>query len=315
MGKVVISLLTMVLYSASCFAGNGPLSSALKDEVFISSSTYRLADLLAPEAVQYVAGSVIETVVGKTPRPGHSTWVTASDIKARLGKDVAGLGLRSGDRVRVISSGLERSIADGVAMAQNELERWLAMRYGNYFVSPAGSDQAAIKAYEGEIGFAVRTGGQMTLSKRMRVLLDVFVDGEVFTTLPVWFSVSVIEPVWTLGEEVQADERVAMANLVRMDADVAGIRGRAFRGDLSELRFARFRPKGAILKEEDLDPMPAVTRGAPVQVIVNYGSVSLVVKGEALTDGNLDQRVSIKNLSSGESFFATVVGESRVRVR
>lgn len=314
MTKWGIPWLTLALFAMSCQASGSMLRLELKEEVYASASTYRLSDLLPAETVEQVPAELAEIVIGETPRPGQSIWVTARDIMTRLGQHAGDIKLQGDSRVRVIATGVERSLDSGVEVAQRELESWLALRYGNYSVASKGVP-ASLATYEGELGFAVRMPPKPSLSKRMRVLLDVLVNNEVFTTVPVWFSVSVIEPVWRLGERVDENTLVNMANLSRGDADVAGIQGKPFRGDLTGLRFVRHRPKGVILKEEDIETLPAVTRGARIQVMVSQGVVNLVALGEALTDGELHDQVRVRNLNSGESFFATVIGESRVRVQ
>lgn len=309
-----ISLLASALFAVSWPVSGSVLRLDLKEEVYASASTYRLSDLLPAEIVETVPAEIAEMVIGETPRPGQSTWVTARDIIRRLGQHAGEIELQSENRVHVIAAGVERSMDSGVEMAQRELESWLALRYGNYSVVSKGVP-TTLATYEGELGFVVRMPPKPSLSKRMRVLLDVLVDNEVFTTLPVWFSVSVIEPVWRLAEKAEENALVNMANLSRVDADVADIQGRPFRGDLTGLRFVRHRPKGVILKEEDIETLPAVTRGARIQVLVSQGVVNLMALGEALTDGELHDQVRVRNLNSGESFIATVIGESRVRVQ
>ncbi len=57
---------------------------------------------------------------------------------------------------------------------------------------------------------------------------------------------------------------------------------------------------GAILTNQLLLGTPAVRRGQTVTLVANAGGISVRTNGRALTDGFVNQRVKVQNLSSGK---------------
>jgi flagella basal body P-ring formation protein FlgA len=59
-------------------------------------------------------------------------------------------------------------------------------------------------------------------------------------------------------------------------------------------------PGGAYLTNQQLVTAKAVQRGQSVTLIADAGGISVRMAGRALTDGLMNQRVRVQNLSSGK---------------
>jgi flagella basal body P-ring formation protein FlgA len=66
------------------------------------------------------------------------------------------------------------------------------------------------------------------------------------------------------------------------------------------LTAARAIAGGAILTNQELLGVQAVQRGQSVTLIADAGGISVRMAGRALTDGLVNQRVKVENLSSGK---------------
>jgi len=80
------------------------------------------------------------------------------------------------------------------------------------------------------------------------------------------------------------------------------------------MRAKAFIRKGSPILLNNIDAPPLVYKGAPV--MIEAGNQDLIVsdKGVALMDGRADDRIAVKNLSSGRQIVGIVIAPSRVRV-
>ena len=79
-------------------------------------------------------------------------------------------------------------------------------------------------------------------------------------------------------------------------------------------RSRRFLQAGEMICDNVLEPVPAVARGQEVTLLYTGRSFTLTAKGIAQADGLLGKRVTVRNVSSGEVFAATVTGRGEVSV-
>src|SRR5262249_18522190 len=71
---------------------------------------------------------------------------------------------------------------------------------------------------------------------------------------------------------------------------------------------------GQILLQNDLEPIPAVTRNQEVSVRIQAGMIAIEAPGVALSDGLLGATVRVQNPSSKEIYQAKVVDDGIVAV-
>jgi flagella basal body P-ring formation protein FlgA len=71
---------------------------------------------------------------------------------------------------------------------------------------------------------------------------------------------------------------------------------------------------GDILSPAMVAPAPAVERGQTVWIAAESGGIKVTMKGEALADGAIGERVPVRNLSSKRVLEAEVISANLVRV-
>jgi flagella basal body P-ring formation protein FlgA len=72
--------------------------------------------------------------------------------------------------------------------------------------------------------------------------------------------------------------------------------------------------RGAVLNPGLVQDPPAVHRGAIVSIVARISGIEARMKGKALAEGTLGQRIRVENLSSGRELEARVVSAGTVRV-
>jgi hypothetical protein len=81
---------------------------------------------------------------------------------------------------------------------------------------------------------------------------------------------------------------------------------------LTRQRLRRGARAGAPALDVDFEPLPAVTRNAPVTIRVARGTVHLVARGTALADGHVGQRVAVHADGANAPVIARVSGNHEV---
>ncbi len=66
------------------------------------------------------------------------------------------------------------------------------------------------------------------------------------------------------------------------------------------LTLIRALPGGAVLTNQELEGAKAVQRGQSVTLVASMSGIAVRMAGRALSDGLINQRVKVENLSSGK---------------
>ena len=72
---------------------------------------------------------------------------------------------------------------------------------------------------------------------------------------------------------------------------------------------------GTKLKSSDIEIAGMVKKGQKISVEINYGSLIISDRGEALQSGELGQEIDIKNLRTGKILKGIVTGANKVEIK
>jgi flagella basal body P-ring formation protein FlgA len=159
-----------------------------------------------------------------------------------------------------------------------------------------------------------RMTGDVHPSKRMCVWVDVAVQGRRVQSIPVWFAVTAYRPVALTTRALGVHESIAAGDVRFEERDIAGIGGKPLTPghDFAAQRTRRPVGMGQIVTEVDVEARPMVIRQQEIDVRVTAGSVVIETKGIAMAEGNVGQRILVRNPLSQESYYAKVVADGRV---
>ncbi len=100
------------------------------------------------------------------------------------------------------------------------------------------------------------------------------------------------------------------ADLARIDAGAA--RGR---DSLTGMAAGRRLAAGDVLRRSDLEPIPLVRRGEPVELVLARGGVAVSVTGRARQDGARDQIITVRSDVDGRLVTGRVAADGRIMWR
>lgn len=282
----------------------------------ISKIHYTLGDvakIVGDEDLTALAGLIL----GIAPRMGHAQVVQRTDIARLIERNRPELR----DRIRwagaqAVTVRGEGSRYDGrrlQAAAMAYLQARLAPDFARIELTPVGRLDDLVHPF-GALSITPRLC-QVALSKRMCVWLDVRIDGRPYRSLPVWVAVQAYNPVWVVKRALEAQQVVNPEDVMQEVREIAGITDALptnRRWDAWRLR----RPVavGEVLRERDLQRVPAVSRAQDVRVRVAAGAVAVETQGTALADGRIGDRVKIVSPKNQMTYFGRVVEQGVVLV-
>jgi flagella basal body P-ring formation protein FlgA len=290
----------------------------LRDEVAVGGTTYRLDEVARLGAAGCAALGGLE--LGRTPRPGYWAQITRQQIAARIAREWPAarrqIRFTGAERVRVSLAGESVAGARVERVAEEALRGELAARYAQVELSPLRAP-ADLLLPAGRVVLQAGDLAGILPAKRMAVWIDVAVDGEHFSSVPVWFAVSATDRVVSVTRDLEPRHLLEAGDLGEVSVDVAELGAAPVTKPALAVGQRLVRPleAGAVLLAKHIEPAPAVQRGAVVDVFAQSGRVVLRAKGVALSDGELEQRILISNPKSGEHYAAVVIGEGHVAVQ
>jgi flagella basal body P-ring formation protein FlgA len=315
----------LVLCGALFTALSGP---ALADEpnfielraaTTIVTPTYELSDIADLTNVDPAfERRLSDIIIGRTPRPGQQANITRFELDALLEQKYPGISKRLLWRgptfARVRGAGVR---CDGNTIGQAAyrflLER-LKRTHDKVTVRMVTPPTPLIVP-RGKLSFHPKLSAASRLNKRMPVWVDVCVDGEHFQTVPIWFSVSVYETGLVMKGAKKKGQHLSKRDVAQRKLDIAAMKGIPLQKPQVEgMRATRDLSAGTALTVDDVEKVPSVTRGDLITVYARNGAVLLAVRGIAMMDGCVAQRIEVRNPSSGKSYYALVIGKNLAKV-
>lgn len=281
---------------------------------------YRLEDIaevsVASDELQL---KLQQLSVGRAPRAGYVANISRQAIAARIEQRYSGLSQRivwrgvQVSRIRTLTQQFDYVHLQ--TLARGYLQAWLANRFEYFEIHSRGAMKDPLLP-AGEVRLAVASGKSLSLNKRMSVWVDVYVDEQLYRSLPIWFAVSAYKEVFELVEDRPVGYPIELRDLRTSRHDIAALAGKQLlvTQPVTGKRTRRRLPAGAVLLAGDLETIPAVSKGERVEVIASVGAVTLKVSGLALQDGNAGERILLTKPDGSERYSAVVTGEGRVTV-
>lgn len=189
-----------------------------------------------------------------------------------------------------------------LAEVQAELERALRAKYPHV-------TRFELAALDDERAERLRPGGPIArLGARSAVAGE---DGRL-----AWFAVRGYSVVAVVTRPLAARTELAADDLALEERDVIGLGCTPLQ--TTELdgaqRLRRGARAGDVLCTDAFEPKPPVVRGADVAVVYSGGRVQLRTTARAEQDARLGEPVAVRNLRSGDAYWAVVSGNNEVTV-
>lgn len=251
-------------------------------------------------------------------RVGDTVIYTSADVARRIAQAQPALAVQlrmaGAGRTEVTRRGRELAASDYVATAQAQLLARTVVSEGHVSVSPAGEyPSLAIPEGTAQVNARIEAGA---VRSRMRVWLDIAVDGRPYTSVPVTFDVQ-----WRRRGLILQRAQKAKSPLAPESAQVAEVDAAQSGGDvlvdalqLTGKRLRHDMAAGSALRTSDIEDKPPVEAGASIDVLSRVGSVVVQTRAVAERDGFVGQRIGTRTVRDNEILMVEVIGEDRAMV-
>ncbi len=306
---IAVSLVVITVADSPLLAeGKASLTLTLKDKVCIYRPTIMLSDL-----VKERIDKDQDRLIVSSPTWGSKKVITRNFILTRIPR---GKFLINGPEKIVV----ERPLIDRTDEVLNKLGRIIREEVANLFADIA-YDSITVE-FERAPEEVQLPPGSFDLSYRLpgKLLGYTVVNFEVSTSagfrrhlaagcrfhIPVVCAVS--------KRKIVKGERISESDIVWKKIDLANCTEHPIINDkdVIDMRARRFIPEGVVIPRSAVERYPIVLKGSEVSIDISKGTLRVSARGRSLEDGNLGDRVLVKNLVNNKIEKYQVVGPGRV---
>ncbi|MBU2711653.1 flagellar basal body P-ring formation chaperone FlgA [Zooshikella harenae] len=135
-------------------------------------------------------------------------------------------------------------------------------------------------------------------------------------TVPIWFDVTLKQHAWILSQSQQANSHFHHSQVTSQLIDIAKYPITKLVKNPQKLkhRYKRNLPTGTVLLATHIEELPAVEKNAVVIAQATHNGITIKTQVKALQDGNINQRIKLQSLSSGEFFYGIVTNTNMIHV-
>ena len=314
---VLLSLIIGLCNGQLLFAGNAEIE--LRSSVNMESSVVLLGDIASIKTMNgAVRDDLLKINVMKSPRIGYVSRISEKEVRKALrlnrGFDNLDLVFTGSEKVIVHTKGREVKFDEIYGVAKNTLLKVLNNDKRDVEVSIIKPRDKLTLPF-GKLRFEARMNAS-DVNTKMCVWVDVYTDEKFYKSIPVWAKVAVYEEVYLAKEYItknsvisEDDFKVAILNTAKLAGKQFSIE--SFRG---ELLLNKSLEKGDALRVDIVKNVPSVIAGKVVDVTVNVGAVSIVVKAIAKRNAVVGETVKVKSLQGGSILNTQVIGKQLVKV-
>ncbi|MBO8142171.1 MAG: flagellar basal body P-ring formation protein FlgA [Firmicutes bacterium] len=308
-GPALLSVLLWLVVSAPVLGAPWLAVVRIHPKPHVAGPEIYLGEIADVEASdETLAGQLEGLAVGRAALPGQARQLSVGTIRVRMRQ--AGLP----EELILIQA---PALSFGVQTRAQRIPGEELRAAAEHAVRRAARDELAM-ACDDPGDATVMIGAKTVVPDRLIgtppgpvvAALEIRIDGNLVRTVMVrcetrvkrnvWVTTATVKRHQVLDDTAVALERRELAVLPRGLLEPGS-------GSLEGLRATRPLAPGTVLTEAMVEPVPAVWRGKPVEIVARLGPVEVRAPGVALEDGRPGDIVRVENDASGQVLQALVV--------
>lgn len=316
LGKLVCAALCLA-FAQSATAASAPRRVVLIEKAEIVGPRWTLGDVATLHGFDaQEAAALSRQLASPSPALCETLRIDRAVVERRL-RQLSGLASRDlvveGSSTLAIHRPCQTVDAATLqAVAAHALSPRLAAHSARFDLIPSAAGRP-VEVPLGKVTLAARNVPEHELiSPRLQVWVDIDVDERSFRSVPVVFEVHAFGPAWIATRDARAGEAVEAAQLERREIDLAGLRAAM---PAKDQRLKRPLLAGQALTESHVERIPTVERGSIVTVRSSSHGIAVEVRGEAMQQGGVGQRIWIRVATSTAPISGLVLEPSVVEVQ
>lgn len=247
-------------------------------------------------------------------KPAQYTVLTKSKLERNLALALKDFQIQSYDTVKVTRKGYSVTINELALQAKRFLHNQL-VPLAEDIVIELVSDIPDVYVSEQNYTLSFKRNLDNQFLKRTCVWATIKTSKN-SKTVPIWFSVTLKQHAWVLSQTQQANNHFHQSQVTRQIVDIANtpVAKLVKNPKLLKYRYKRSLPAGTVLLTTHLEELPAVEKNAVTLAKTTHSGITIKTYVKALQDGNINQRIKVQSLSSGENFYGIVINTNMIHV-
>lgn len=315
--------LTMVILCVAGIFFTGQNASAqgvtvaIPAEANVDGPYFTLGDIatIAGDDTELMA-SLRKIRLGHAPAPGKSYVLSREIIMARLQAanviNLAGITWNIPAQLTVNALGQSVSGSKLVEQAEQYLKTTIT---GDVTITSLGQPQD-IQVPPGEVTYQVKLPYGIRYNTPTNISVGIFVDGQPSTQSILRFDIKKFQQVAVAAKALNAGEVITTESITSERRDVGRLPAGYFTelAKIQGLTVKRPLAPGIVLTDSMLKKAILITRGKPINILAQIGSIQVMVAGTALQNGSEGQFIQVQNTTSQKVIVGQVVDDTTVRI-
>lgn len=302
-----------------------PVRIELAANVDVARQDLNLGDIASmTTADMQVLRRLMALPLGHAPRAGEKAQLKRVElarwIEQRTGLDARQIVWEGATVTELKRASAEIPATHIVSVARENLQSWLSGRSSHADVAVSAMPRDIVVPFGISSLRARPIPQEASLSKRMVVWVDVWVENRFVRTVPVGFEVTAYGPAYVVVEDQPLGARFDSTSLTIREVELTGrvapvlVPPGAGSETIAAKQLRRPVSAGKVLTRLDVETQPAVLRGEWVALRVRSGLIDMESRVEALQNGRIGQTVSVMPAKAIAAILARVVGPGHVEI-
>jgi len=176
-------------------------------------------------------------------------------------------------------------------------------------------DSVVVPAGKQEIKFDIKSSRQY--KRNIFVLTSIFVDQKCCEKFFISAKIRTFETVLVAQKKILPNENLQNEDVELINKETTAINRTVFHSveNINGYRTKRFIPKGTVLSQEMIEPIPLVSRGDQVTLVVKNENFLITSIGKALQNGCKNEWVDVLNINSNKRLTGKVIDFRKVLIQ
>lgn len=278
----------------------------------------RLGEIAEISGEDNFLSQIDNITLGQAPLPGYQNYLYREQIISALeaeGVELARVDFDIPYQISVSADYKKLELDKLIEKGREYIYQSLDYDSSDIEIEVLNRPDEILRPY-GEVELEVGNVSRRSLLGRTTIPIEVYVDGELYRrvhlryNIGIWREVLIAKDDLSRGESISSDDfevedrKVTSSNTSYVSADD---------NSLSSYELRTAIRAGRELEERMVNLPDLVDRWSDVELIAQIGDVQIITKARARDSGQLGDRITVENKTSGKRIEAEVVGEGRVR--
>lgn len=298
-----------------------PATVELKTRTTVPGGKVKLADIAQVQEDDATLKGKIEAVdLGQAPNPGYTRYISKEIVASRLrsqGVDPTAIVFTGAEGALITVKSAMISGQELGQLGKEFLKSKLSGLDGDFVVeSDRTPSDLLVPVATGITTFNVKWHGVPRALGAVAVDLEVLVDNERFTSVPLNYNIRRFAEVLMAAKDIARDEPFHAANTTVVRTEITKVQGNIAQAldEMAPYVARRVIKAGSVIRAEDGFLPVVVHKDQAVNVTVKKGALLIRSRGVARQNGALGDTVQVLNPDSGRLFRCKVTGPNRVSV-